>query len=205
MPRQNRVTPEGQIIADPARGLFMGNRGILHDSYGQMGKAMWRHKAWICCALSFKGRQLALAAPGHYTQLFFLDEAVALAAGHRPCAECRRADYTRFRAAWGAAGLGQTARATEIDHCLHRARVNPGTRQQITCRADIAQLPDGCFIRIGPHTMLVSGSALYPFSMAGYLPPSRRPVAGEVTVLTPAPMVAVLRAGYRPIFHPSAG
>ena len=205
MPRQNRVTPDGRIVADPARGLFMGNRGILHDRDGRLGRALWRHKAWICCALSFRGRRLALAAPGHYTQLFFLDEAVALAAGHQPCAECRRADYHRFRDAWGAAGLGLAARAPEIDAVLHRHRVTAKTRRQATHLADIAGLPDGCFIRHGTRPALVLGSGLLPFSMSGYLPPRPRPEAGGVTVLTPAPLVAVLAAGYRPQLHASAG
>src|SRR5688500_15168681 len=98
MPLQNRVTPFGEIEAAPARGLFMGNRGILHDANQQLGRARWRHKSWVTCLLSFKDRRREVMAPRRYTELFFCDEAVALAAGHRPCAECRREDYERFRA-----------------------------------------------------------------------------------------------------------
>ena len=109
-PRQNRVTPFADLIADPGRGLYMGNRGCLHDTDGQIRRP-WRGAAWICCVTRFKGRRRTLMQPGCYTELFFLDEAVALAAGHRPCAECRRADYLAFCAAWNRAGLPVAARA----------------------------------------------------------------------------------------------
>ncbi|MGB8623555.1 MAG: hypothetical protein WCD16_12105, partial [Paracoccaceae bacterium] len=103
MPLQNRVLPTGEIVVHPARADFMGNRGILHGGNRQLGTARWRHKTWITCLLSFKGRKRVPMTPGRYTELFFLDEAVALAAGHRPCAECRRADFLRYRDAWQAA------------------------------------------------------------------------------------------------------
>ena len=203
MARANRVTPEGRIIADPARGEFMGNRGILHDAAGTI-RAPFRHRNWVCCVLSFKERRRTIMAPSRYTELFFLDEATALAAGHRPCAECRRADYERFRDAWAAA-TGARPSATEMDASLHSARVVPRLRIQRTHEAEIAALPDGAFIRFGAEPLLIRGDRLLPWAPEGYGPSMPRPSWGAVTVLTPAPTVAVLAAGYRPALHPTAG
>ncbi len=144
MPLENRVTPSGEIVAAPWRGSLMGNRGILHDGRRRLGTARWRHKAWIACVLAFRGRQRTVMAPGRYTELFFWDEAAALAAGHRPCWECRRADARRFRAAWQAAGL-PGATAAEMDRLLHAARVTRN-RRQVTHEAELAGLPDGVFL-----------------------------------------------------------
>ena len=141
MARQNRVTPEGTIIADPARGLYMGNRGILHDGAGRI-IAPYRHKAWICCVTEFRGWWREVMTPGNYTELFFLDEATALAAGHRPCALCRREAYNRFRTAWISAGLGEDPRAPEMDRVLHGARVSPRRRDKVTSSAPMSDLPD---------------------------------------------------------------
>lgn len=210
MPLQNRVTPFGEIVAHPARGLFMGNRGVLHDGKKRLGAARWRMPHWVTCVLEFKGRRRALMTPRRYTELFFLDEAVALAAGHRPCAECRRADYNRFRAAFADAhGLhraGGRVYAREMDGVLHPARVERGTRAQIRYRHDMSGLPDGTFVRLdeAPDTaFLVLGERLFPYAFDRYGPARPRP-SGAVTVLTPAPSVAVLAAGYRPVLHPSA-
>lgn len=201
-PRQNRVLPTGEIVADPAyRGDFMGNRGILHDADQRLGTARWRHKAWICCSLSFKGRQREVMQPGRYTELFFLDEAVALAAGHRPCAECRRSDYNRFRSAWAAAH-GPEPRAGLIDATLHAARTTRDRAQ----RRHVAQardLPCGAMLLWDGAAHLVHGPSILPFSPAGYGARRPRPEA-PVTVLTPAPSVAVLAAGYAPTLHASA-
>ena len=204
MAHQNRVTPRSEIIAHPGRGMLMGNRGILHDVEGRLGKRRWTSDLWIACALAFKGRHREVMAPRTYTELFFLDEAVALAAGHRPCAECRRADYNRFRAAWAAAGLGHSAKAPAIDACLHAARLTDPPRRQRLHQAPIASLPDGAFITLDGQDHLVIGPALYPYAPGGYGPPRPRPAQLEVTVLTPAPLVAVLAAGYQPLIHPSA-
>lgn len=204
MTRQNRVLPDGQIVALPQRGLLMGNRGILHDAEGRLGQARWRHRAWICCLLSFKGRHRPVMAPGRYTELFFLDEAVALAAGHRPCAECRRADYLAFRDCWGRA-FGAAPGAAGIDRALHAARLVPQGRAQARHDAAIAALPDGAFVLHHGAPHLVRDDRLWPFLATGYGPPAPRPADGRVTVLTPAPLVAVLAAGYRPILHPTAG
>ena len=200
MPRPNRVTPEGTILADPARGLFMGNRGCLHDAAGRLGPARWRHPHWIICLTAFKGRRRPLMAPGRYTELFFLDEAVALAAGHRPCAECRRAAYLAFRAAFA----GQPLPAPEIDRILHATRIGRDGRQ-MTHVAPLDTLPAGSFIRLPGDAapFLVTDTALHPWSMAGYGAPRPRGT-GPVTVLTPAPSVAALRHGYRPVLHPTA-
>jgi hypothetical protein len=124
MPRQNRVTPFSDFEASPARGLFTGNWGILHDDQGTYSSARWRHKNWIVCVLSFKERKTAINPLGHYTQLFFCDEATAIAAGHRPCAECRRPDFLWYMVAWQKAyGLQCPPKAGEADQALHKARV----------------------------------------------------------------------------------
>ncbi len=199
MPRQNRALPTQEIAALPGRGLFMGNRGILHDDSGRI-RARWRHPHWICCLTAFKGRRRPLMAPHAYTELFFLDEAVALAAGHRPCAECRRADWTAFRAAWDRAN-GPVAGAADLDRQLHRARLDGRMQRRWTEVA--GNLPEGTMILSSTGPALVAAGALRPFTMAGYGPPAAMP-PGAVTVLTPAPTVAALAAGYRPVLHPTA-
>lgn len=198
---QNRVMPTAEIVADPARGLFMGNRGILHDERRALGTARWRHPHWVTCRLSFKGRHRTVMAPGAYTELFFLDETVALAAGHRPCAERRRADYRAFRGAFEAAN-GPVASAAEMDRRRHAARVTR-TRRQIVHDAQADSLPDGTFIRLEGASWLVCGDRLRRYTPAGYTEARARPT-GAVTVLTPAPTVAALKAGYRPGLHESA-
>jgi hypothetical protein len=204
MPRQNRVTPLSRIVAHPGRGLFTGNRGILHDEGGRLGRRRWTSALWICCRLDFRGRHRAVMSPGTWTELFFLDEAVALAAGHRPCAACRRADYTRFRAAWDAAGLPPAPRAADMDACLHRARLTADRRQRVH-EAPLAALPDGTFIADGDGgALLVRGDQLFPYRPDGYGPPLPRPASGLARVLTPAPIVAVLAAGYAAVLHPTA-
>jgi len=201
--RRNRVMPDGTILAVPMRGTLTGNRGILHDATGQLGRTLWRHHHWIACELSYKGWQRKVMSPGTWTELFFLDEAVALAAGHRPCALCRRSDYLEFRAAWGRASGEDVPSADGIDRILHAARLCPDTGAHRTHEADAATLPDGCFVRdIDPPALLLGPTAL-PHDPGGYGTPVPRP-AGRVTVLTPRPLVAVLAAGYRPRLHPSA-
>jgi len=207
MPLQNRVTPFGEIIAHPARGLFLGNRGVLHDDRQQLGAARWRMPHWVTCVLDFKGRHRAVMSPRRYTELFFLDEAVALAAGHRPCAECRRADYNRFRAFWAAAhDVKDRVYAKDMDAVLHPARVARGTRAQIRHRRELGELPDGAFVALddAPGTaFLVLAERLLPYAFGQYGQARRRP-KGAVTVLTPAPTIDVLAAGYRAQTHPSA-
>lgn len=209
MPRQNRVTPLGTIEAVTARGTLTGNRGILHDRDGRLGKARWRHPHWISCRLDWRGVRRPLMAPGTWTELFFLDEAVALAAGHRPCAYCRRPDYRRFVDAWRTAGLALPdgrAFAPSIDTCLHSARIDPGTGGIRLHEAEAPTLPDGTMVtdrRDAGSAWLVLGRQIRRWSHEGYDRCEARPV-GLVRVLTPAPLVAVLRAGYRPALHASA-
>lgn len=200
--RQNRVTPTGDLVSVSARGLFMGNRGILHDAEGRLGRSRWKHPHWVCCLLSFKGRKRPVMAPGAYTELFFLDEATALAAGHRPCAECRRPAFEAWRDGWEAA-FGTRPRAPEIDRALHADRVRRD-RSQVRFSAPATSLPTGTFILYDGRPMAVSGDhAVLPYSPDGYGAAERLPT-GEVEVLTPRASVAVLRAGYHAEMHPTA-
>lgn len=199
MPRANRLQPDGSFLATPARGQFTGNRGILHDADGAMDRARWKHRAWITCTIRPRpGRPpLPMAMPGHYTPLFFLDEAVACAAGHRPCAECRRTAYVAFKAAWDTA-FGTAPKAGEIDAILHAARIDPATRGQRRHIAPAKTLPTGTFFLLDGQPHLLRDGAALPYGPAGY-GPSRRLPEGEVTVLTPAPLIAVMQAGWRPV------
>lgn len=195
MPLQNRVLPTGEIVAEAWRGTMMGNRGCLHDAGRALGKARWRHANWVCCLTEFRGRHRAPMPPGQYTALFFWDEAAALAAGHRPCAECRYADWRRFKAAWQAAGRPGRA-AGEIDRHLHAHRVGRD-RHQIVHQAALSDLPAGAFINREGAPHLIWQGRLWRWSPEGYA--DAGPVGdGAATVLTPAPTVAVLRAGYAP-------
>jgi hypothetical protein len=198
--RQNRVLPTGEIAALPFRGAWMGNRGILHDAAGQPGPARWRHKNWICCKLAFKGRKRPLMAPHSYTELFFYDEPQALAAGHRPCAECRREDYNRFRGIWER--LFGPADAKAIDAALHKARLAGRPAQQCRHQAPSPDLPDGAMILTEGQPALIWQGALHPWTPDHGYGPARPVPDGPATVLTPAPLVAILAAGYRPLPHP---
>lgn len=201
MPLQNRVTPTGEITDQPWRGALMGNRGILHDEYNKLGAARWRHRNWVCCVTEFRGRHREpmprAGAPTRYTALFFWDEACALAAGHRPCAECRNEDYRRFKAAWCAAGL-PGVKAHEIDRVLHAARVTRD-RRQATHEAALSSLPDGVFLTLADdeRPLLKSQGRLWHWSPEGYSDAGPGH-PGAVRVLTPAPTVSAIRAGYRP-------
>jgi hypothetical protein len=201
MTLQNRVLPTGEIVAIPLRGDFMGNRGILHDDNRQLGASRWKLQGWVTCRLSFRGRRRELMHPGRYTELFFFDEAVALAAGHRPCAKCRRDDYNAYRAAWTRAH-GEMPLA-DADRMLHKARVSRD-RRQVTHKADAARLPSGTFIMLDGDSWLVRDHDILRFTTKGY-GDSRPKPEGKVIVLTPAPTVATIAAGYRPALHESAG
>ena len=203
MPLQNRVTPSGEIVADPARGLMMGNRGCLHGQGRGLGVSRWRSKLWICCLLDFKGVQRDPMPPGRWTALFFLDEATALAAGHRPCGYCRRRDYVAFREAWRAARwLPRRPLAPEMDAVLHRQRTDR-SRRKLTHRADIAALPDGVMVRLAGEPGLLIAGRVRPWSFRGYGAPLR-PGPGPAEVLTPPSIVAAIAAGYEPLVHASA-
>lgn len=207
MPKQNRVTPFGEIVAIPERGGWMGNRGLLHDPQ-QVIRRSWRLKAWITCKLSFKERQREVMSPGKYTELFFLDEATALAAGHRPCAECRRADYNRFKSLWLAANHDlipqENPRIREIDAIIHQERIDEIGRKK-TFTATLDSLPDGVFA-VHPDTMapaLLRDNRLWQWSPAGYLPSRLRTDHLSVEVLTAASLVKTISHGYSPQIHQS--
>jgi hypothetical protein len=207
MPLQNRVTPLGELVADPARGLVYGNRGCLHDEAGRI-RRRYNGKRWIACRLQFRGwRRGPLLQPGRFTELFFLDEATAFAAGHRPCSLCRREDYVRFREIWGELHPGQIG-ADAIDAQLHAERVEPKTRGQLHHQAALDELPAGSFVlhRGAPH--LVFGSDLLRWSAAGYLDRVPQRPRQRAMLITPPSLVAVLRTGWEerlvPLFHSSA-
>lgn len=201
MPRQNRVTPFGTIIATPERGTFMGNRGVLHDERGNIRRA-WRLKAWLLCLLEFNDRKRAVMTPSRYTELFFLDEATGLAAGHRPCWECRRPRYRAFTHAWPSGCLPAPA----LDSQLHAERLNPDGSQR-RCEANLDDLPDGVFVtrrESVERAYLLWKGRLLVWSPGAYFDRLPRPKGEQVVVLTPQSTVEAIRAGYAPEVHRSA-
>jgi hypothetical protein len=211
VPEQNRVTPMGEIVAIPLRGAWTGNRGILHE-----GRRIVRSHAsdlWITCALEFRGRWREQWLPHRYTHLYFHDEAVSFAAGHRPCAECRRDAYRAYQQAWATevitarsaaghpgpreiAGDASLPGARQINATLHAERIVAGTHRRRLHELSWATLPDGTFVLEDGQPALVLGGALVSWTQAGYGARRRRPMAGAATVITPPSTVAVLRAGY---------
>ena len=208
MPLQNRVTPEGEIIATPHRGLMFGNRGAFHLPDKSLSSRRWASKRWIVCLLEFKGRRRGeMMMPRRYTELFFLDEATALAAGHRPCFECRREAGKRFAALFPAQpGCRQPLRADEIDIILHAERLGPGGKKA-TFSAQAGALPDGAFVRaaVGGSLLpcLIARQHLLVWSPAGYVAAAALGGQRTLEVLTPRSIIAVLCAGYRAMLHPS--
>jgi len=206
MSLQNRVTPLSRLVATPERGLVYGNRGCLHDAEARIRRS-YNGKRWIACRLRFRGRRRRrLMQPGRYTELFFLDEATAFAAGHRPCAECRREDYVRLTAIWNDLHPGQ-AGADAIDAQLHGERVVPGTRAQRHHEAAFDELPDGAFVLHGGEPFLVLGRELLRWTPGGYLRGGRRPAGGTAVAITPRTLLSVLRTDWQPVvplLHPSA-
>jgi hypothetical protein len=199
------VTPDGEIVAARARGLLMGNRGCIARPDRTLGTSRWRTKMWISCVLDWRGRRRDVMPPGRWTALFFLDEATALAAGHRPCGYCRRAELASFKRAWQqAAGLPQPLRAGEMDTVLHAERVDSRTRAKRTRPAVAGELPDGAMIALDGTAGLLAGGRLLPWSFNGYAAPVSLPPRATVELLTPPAIVAVLAAGYQPMLHPSA-
>jgi hypothetical protein len=196
MPRQNRVAPDGRIIATEARGLFLGNRGIIHGADGAIVRTH-AHRAWIICLLSFKDRRRALMQPGRWTELFFLDEATALAAGHRPCAECQRPRFSQFRDAWVAAFGGEKPRAPEMDLRLHAERM--GSKPEVA----LGDLPPGAMVQVEGEPFLVMEDRLLRWTPAAYVGAESWNAAQRVRLLTPPATVEVLRAGYQPGLHPT--
>lgn len=205
MPLRNRVDPWGAIVAVPARGTLMGNRGNLHDDNRNVVRP-WKHKNWVACRLWPPRRgdtARPLMHPGKYTELFFLDEATALAAGHRPCGSCRRDDANRFGAAWQAAIGPSSPVKGVVDRRLHADRVAPG-RTKRTYTAEVAALPDGVMFAVDGGARLLWQGRQLAWDWAGYTDAGPRPTGGVVEVLTPAAIAAVIAAGYVPAVHESA-
>lgn len=196
---QNRVDPFGHLITTSARGAWMGNRGQLHNAHKEVLR-QWKLKAWLICLLQFNGRHRQVMAPNRYTELFFMDEATAFAAGHRPCFECRRQDFHRFKTAWLKGnpeyGFDEHTSFQKIDEILHRQRITR-TGEQITYEAEPADLPDGTFILIDEKPALVAKGKAHYWTPAGYEKATPLPNTA-VTVLTPKSTVNAFTAGYLP-------
>jgi hypothetical protein len=203
LPLQNRVTPFGDIIATPERGLFTGNRGIIHDPVTKtLLKKRWSNPAWITCVGEFRGRRRDVMATRSWTELFFLDEATALAAGHRPCFYCRRDDANAFRAAWEEGNGVRRLRATEIDAVLHAERLDGRAKRLYALEGAIADLPDGAMVAAeGESYLIVQGRAMR-WSFAGY--DATDIELRDANLLTPPSTLRALHAGYRPALHPTA-
>lgn len=197
MPLCNSVTPYGELTANPARGMLMGNRGgRIHDAHQHLGARRWASNQWICCRLEFKNRHRTVWG-NSYTELFFLDEVTALAAGHRPCFECRRQDALAF-----AVKFPGSHKAPEMDVVLHAERLD-GKSKRLHCRR-LGDRPDGAMIAFDSGAFAVRGAHLLRWSPSGYGEAKLRPLSIEVDVLTPPSIVAVLAKGYAPMWHPSA-
>ena len=203
MALQNRVTPFGDIVTTPARGLFTGNRGIIHDPATRtLLRRRWASKAWITCLCTFRGVRREVMAGRSWTELFFLDEATALAAGHRPCFFCRRQDAIAFRAAWARGNGVAPPRAREMDDTLHRERLVGRRKRLHGLPAPLADLPDGAMVGAGETSWLIVGGNPLRWSAAGYGAAPPPPAAARL--LTPPSTLRTLAAGYRPALHPTA-
>jgi hypothetical protein len=202
MPLQNRVLPTGEIVATPERGMFVGNRGIIHDPATRtLLKKRWSNDAWLTCVLQFRGRRRQVMQRRSWTELFFLDEATSLAAGHRPCFYCRRDDANRFRAAWERGNRIGELLAPEMDAVLHRERFASGRKLHPLPMA-LQKLPDGAMVRSGDESFLIVRGTPLAWTPSGY-----RAVQGplkDAALLTPPSTLRALAAGYRVVIHPSA-
>ncbi len=202
MPLQNRVLPTGEIVAIPARGMFVGNRGIIHDPATRtLLRRRWSTDAWITCVLEFRDRRRKVMERRSWTELFFLDEATSFAAGHRPCFYCRREDAIRFRAAWEKGNRTGEVLAPEMDKVLHRERLASGKRLHPLPKS-IEKLPDGSMVRAGAETYLIAQGKALLWSPSGYR--AVKGAIGDVKLLTPPSTVRAFAAGYRVVLHPSA-
>ncbi len=211
MTLQNRVTPYAAIVRHPARGALTGNRGVIHNERQEIVRP-WANRRWICCRLEFKGLRRSVMSPGRWTELFFLDEATAFAAGHRPCAYCRRADFDRFKQAWLAgnpgAGLTPADSIEAIDRLLHEERTHPTGEGGIEFRAPFVALPPGTFVELSDRPgqpLLVWRGMLHQWSAWGYARPEPQGAGLTARLLTPPSTVNAFRAGYVPAVHASAG
>ena len=202
-PLQNRVTPQGDIIATPHRGMFTGNRGIIHDPATRtLLTRRWSSNAWLTCVCEFRGRRRKVMGGRSWTELFFLDEATAFAAGHRPCFFCRRDDANRFRAAWEEGNGVSGVLARDIDIVLHRERLERGKKRLHALPMPLQQLPDGAMVQAGTESYLITQGAALLWSPGGYRRPQN--ALTEAMLLTPPSTLRALSAGYRPVLHKSA-
>ncbi|NIJ33787.1 hypothetical protein [Sphingomonas oligoaromativorans] len=202
MPLQNRVTPFGEIVAIAQRGLFTGNRGILHDPATRtLLKRRWASKAWLVCSCTYRSRRRSVMGGRSWTELFFLDEAIALAAGHRPCFLCRREAAERFRNAWATARSEPRPLAAAMDSILHQERIADGRKRVHRIMASLDALPDGSVVAVGECAYTLRAGHAYRWTPEGYADPRRLDRADGL--LTPPSTLGALAAGYRPMLHPS--
>ena len=203
MPLQNRVTPTGDIVADPHRGMFTGNRGIIHDPATKtLLRKRWSSPAWLTCVCEFRGRRRKVIGGRSWTELFFLDEATALAAGHRPCFYCRRDDANRFRAAWEKGNGSSDVLALEIDAVLHAERLDRGRKRLHRLPMPLTELPDGAMVQAGGVYFLILQGRVLRWSMAGYR--EAGDAIGDAMLLTPPSTLRAISAGFTPVLHPTA-
>jgi hypothetical protein len=202
MPLQNRVTPTGDIIATPHRGMFTGNRGIIHDPATKTLTRRWAGPAWLICVCEFRGRRREVMGGRSWTELFFLDEATALAAGHRPCFYCRRDDANRFRTAWQLGNGVTRVLARDIDAVLHRERLDRGKKRLHALPMPLRRLPDGAMLQQGNESYLIVQRRALSWSPSGYR--NAQNALQDARLLTPPSTLRALAAGYRPVLHESA-
>jgi hypothetical protein len=202
MPLQNRVTPTGDIIATPHRGMFTGNRGIIHDPATKTLTRRWAGPAWLICVCEFRGRRREVMGGRSWTELFFLDEATAFSAGHRPCFYCRRDDANRFRAAWQQGNGVTRVLARDIDAVLHRERLEGRAKRLHALPAPIERLPDGAMVALDGKSYLIANGRVLRWSFDGYRE-AQNPIE-DAMLLTPPSTLHALSAGYRPVLHGSA-
>lgn len=198
---QNRVDPRGALIKTTARGSWMGNRGVIHDGYQQIVRP-FKLKAWLICLLDFKGRRRQVMTPDRYTELFFLDEATAFSAGHRPCAECRRKAFNRFKHFWldANSGYGYSEKTPiwKIDEVLHKERINR-SGAKITFTESVSRLPAGALILHHNEPYLFAERLFFRWTPDGYDDDGiSLPEVDTVEVLTPRSVVNAFTAGYKP-------
>ena len=202
-PLQNRVRPSGEIVATPQRGLFTGNRGIIHDPATKtLLNRRWSSKAWLTCVCEFRGRRRDVMATRSWTELFFLDEATAFAAGHRPCFYCRRDDANRFRAAWERGNGVAHASAPAIDEVLHRERLDGKAKRLHVLPMPVHALPDGAMVQAGEDSYLIAQGRALLWTWDGYR--EVRDALSDAALLTPPSTLGAFSVGYRPVLHPSA-
>jgi hypothetical protein len=202
MPLQNRVTPSGDIIATPHRGTFTGKRGIIHDPATKtLLRRRWASRAWLACVCDFKGRRRDVMGTRSWTELFFLDEATAFAAGHRPCFFCRRGDANRFRAAWEEGNGVMNIRAGDIDAVLHRERLEGRSKRLHALPMRLNKLPDGAMVQAGEESFLIAQGRAFNWSPTGYR--EAEGATKAAMLLTPPSTLRAFSTGYRPVLHRS--